>query len=217
MARLVTDDGDMNPDVPCYKGSVVAGAVTELNKRLDCGEITRDEAERFLQPEDFDMLEGVVMASQFYPLAAYARMCELLFQTIGRGSKDYLDEQGRESARSLIDGMGLYTQLNHVDHVEAAKHEDPQERFEAFGRDLELMNMVNGSIGNFGHISSRRDPDHPLRWIAEQELPVEFTDTLVWRVQGFRNEMAKRHGHDHLWTWERKSPTLIAWRMTRDL
>ena len=214
---LPATDNPSMADVPCYKGSVIASLVRELNKHFDCGEITRAEAERYLEPQDFDLLEGVVMPSQLYPLESYARMCELQLQTIGNGSIDFLKEKGRQTAIALIDGMGLYAQLNHADNAEVARKADATERYEAFGRDLELMNTIMGSIGNFGAMKTYADPDHPgRRWVSEQQTPAEYTDALVWRAAGFRNEMARRHGHDNLWSWTRQ-PGVIVWKMTRDL
>ena len=192
-----------------------ASIVAEVNKHLESGEISRADAQRVLDPSDFELLEGVVVPSHLYPLVAFARLNELAFETVGGGRVEYLQELGAGSAVRLLDTK-VYAQLNHARRTEVVEQGDPYERFEAFGRDLELITRVFSCLANFGKTTCEPDPDHGLRWMITDEMPIEFTDLLVWRMIGFRNEVARTHGHRDLWTWERISPTVFRSRMTCD-
>ena len=204
-------------DVPSIKGSVFQSVVDEVSKRLADGTILERDAKRWLEPDDFELLDAMIVSSAWYPVAAYDRMNQLLLEVVYAGDPQGLREGGRQTARRLIDSAGFYAQLEYLQHTEVARAKSPHERYEAFGRDLVLLSTLQQSILNFSRYEPRPDPKHPRRWIIEVIDALDFPEVLCWRADGLINEMAQTHGEDDLWTWERVAPDRICWSMTRDL
>ena len=204
-------------DAPSIKGSVFAGVVDEVNKHLADGTILPRDAERWLRAEDFERLDTLVVSSSWYAISSYDRLNQLLLEVVCAGDPQRLREGGRQTARRLIDTAGFYAQLEYLQHTEVARSTDPCERYEAFGRDLTLLCSLQQSILNFSHYTPLPDPEHERRWVIDVTEASEFPDTLCWRADGLINEMAREHGEDDLWTWQRLGLDHIRWSMTRDL
>src|SRR5262245_55207291 len=146
--------------VPSIKGSVFAAAIEAVKKLIAEGKVERSETTRWLQPSDLDLLDSTSLSiAGWYDIRIFDRLNYLVRDVAGCGSDDYMREQGRESARRL---RQVYSQIDYVNRTQQADHEDPRERFEAFGRDLRLMSSINGSIYNFIKTSVDTDPRHPL-------------------------------------------------------
>lgn len=203
-------------DVPSIKGSVYSAVVEDVNKVLSAGALTRDAALRWLDASDLPMLDTQISLASWYDIASYDRMNRLLRDVEGHGSNEYLREKGRGTARRLIE-MGIYGQMEYLQRTEVAQHEDPEERFAAFGRDLRRINTLSSSILSFTRWESVPDPDEPLRYRILVSEADAMPETLAWRSDGFVNEMASRHEAADLWTWRRERPDLIVYRMTREI
>jgi hypothetical protein len=143
-------------------------------------------------------------------------MNELLRDTEGGGSNEYLRERGRQTARRLLEA-GLYQQLEYLHATQLKRAKDPRARFEAFGRDLRLLNTLSASILNFSKWESKPDPERQDRYVIEVSEARDFPEVLCWRSDGFVNEMATEHGEPDLWRWERAAPALVVFRMVRSL
>lgn len=202
--------------VPSIKGSVFASVVEDVRKLLERPELSRREAERWLQPEDFDLLGREIFVSHWYDIRSYARLSELLRDVEGHGDNEFLREKGRETARRLGEA-GLYAQLQYLHRAGVAKTSDPVARFEAFGRDLRLLTTLSASILSFSRWTPMPDPQRQGRYLIEVSDAQDMPEVLCWRSDGFVNEMASQHGDRDLWTWERPKPDLVLFRMTRSL
>jgi hypothetical protein len=201
---------------PSIKGSVFTGAVEDVRKLLERGDVSREAALRWLQPDDLALLDGEIFVSHWYDVRAYARLCELLRDVEGGGDPEYLREKGRETARRLLEA-GLYAQLQYLQRTGVAKETDGAARFEAFGRDLRLLTTLSSNIYSFTRWSFLPDPAHAHRYRLEVSDAKDLPDVLVWRSDGFVNEMAQQHGDNDLWRWERARPDLVRFHMTRSL
>jgi len=201
---------------PSIKGSVFAGAVEDVRKLLERGEVSREAALRWLQPDDLSLLDCEVFVSHWYDVRIYARLCELLRDVEGDGDPEYLREKGRETARRLLEA-GLYAQLQYLQRAGVAKETDAAARFEAFGRDLRLLTTLSSSIYSFTRWGFLPDPAHAHRYLLEVSDAKDLPDVLVWRSDGFVNEMAHQHGDKDLWRWQRARPDLVRFHMTRSL
>lgn len=202
--------------VPSVKGSVFVNTIEDVAKLLASGELSRAEAERWLEPTDLDLLDEQIFVSHWYDVRVYGRMNELLRDVVGRGSNEFLRERGRETARRLLEA-GLYAQLQVLNRAAVAQHKDAAARFEAFGRDLRLLSTLSGSIFNFTRWTPLPDAEHPGRHRIEVSDAREFPDVVCWRSDGFVNQMASVHGDADLWRWERPTPDLVVFRMTRPI
>jgi len=200
--------------VPSIKGSVFAGLVEHVRKLVTGGKLSADELSRWLEPPDVDLLEQEIGLSEWYDIAIYVRMSELLRDVEGRGSNEYLREMGRLTARRLLEA-GLYQQLEYLQRTALAKATEARARFEAFGRDLRLLTTLSGSILNFSRWASKPDPKEARRYVIEVSEAREFPEVLCWRSDGLINEMARQHGEPDLWRWERPRADLILFRMVR--
>ena len=202
--------------IPSVKGSVFASVVEDVRKLIERGGITRDEAARRLTADDLRLLHAEIYVSHWYDIRSYARLSELLRDTEGEGSNEFLRQKGRETARRLL-GAGLYAQLEYLQRAGVAKAKDPAARFEAFGRDLRLLTTLSGSILNFSRWIPMPDPAQAGRYVIQVSDAKDMPEALCWRSDGFVNEMATQHGDEDLWTWERQGADLVVFRMTRSL
>jgi hypothetical protein len=201
--------------VPSIKGSVMAGVVENVAKLVSHGDLSREELLRRLPASDVALLDQEIPASQWYDIRTYDRMNTLLLDLVGHGNVDYYREQGRKTALRLIDG-GLYAQLEYLDRTQVATREDPQARFEAFGRDLRLLNTLSASILSFSRWTHSVDPDHERRYRIDVLDADDMPESLRWRSEGFMNGMAAAHGHaDDLWFWDRSVRDHVVYRMLR--
>ena len=202
--------------VPSIKGSVFSGVVEDVNKLLQSGLASRREAKRWLQPEDFALLDVPVVITRWYDIRSYARMNELLRDVEGGGSNQYLRTLGRQTANRLLEA-GLYSQLEYLNRTEVSKVGDGPMRFAAFGRDLRLLTTISASILNFSRWTSQPDPDCAARYLIEVTEARDFPEVLAWRSDGFVNQMATVHGDPDLWSWARVGADRIVFRMIRDV
>lgn len=199
---------------PCIKGSVFAGVVENAVKLVARGEITREELERRLEPDDVALLDQEIAVSGWYDIRSYDRLNALLLELEGGGEVKYYREQGRATARRLLEA-GLYGQLEYLQRAAVARETSPQARYEAFGRDLRLLTSLSGSILNFSHWKARPDPEREFHYLIEVTDAADMPDSLCWRSDGFVNEMATMHGQPDLWAWERPHRDLVVFHMLR--
>jgi hypothetical protein len=199
---------------PSIKGSVFGGLVEDVNKLLARSELSRDDLSRWLEPGDIALLEQDVHVAGWYDIRSYDRINALLLEVMGGGDTEFFREQGRRTARRLMDS-GLYAQMEYLNRIESVGKSDPYERFETFGRDLRLLSSLSGSILNFTRWRSRPDPDVEYRYLIEVSEAHEMPESLCWRSDGFMNGMSAIRGNGDLWSWERPRRDLVVFRMLR--
>lgn len=200
--------------IPSIKGSVFASVVEDVAKaRAEAGPGL--DLARWLLPEDLALLDEEIVISRWYDIRCYTRMNELLRDIVGEGGNEYLRERGRHTARRLLEA-GLYAQLEYTTRAAVATAK-PEERFEAFGRDLRLLTTISASILNFSRWEPSVDADHGDRYRIDVVDAEDFPEVLCWRSDGFVNEMAALHGDADIWRWERPERERIVFRMVRAL
>jgi hypothetical protein len=201
---------------PSIKGRIFATAIEDLTKLLAAGELRREELGRWLKPGDLPVLDQPIVATEWYCIQTYARVCTLLRDVAGGGNDDYLRKRGERSALKLLEA-GLYAQLEYLKRAQVGKETDPNARHQAFGRDLKLLTTMSASILNFSHWESKPDPDVARRYVIEVTEARDFPDALGFTSEGFVNGMAKQHGDADLWRWERARADLVVLRMIREI
>lgn len=202
---------------PSIKGTVFEKAAEDIGKLLGGGELSRAQAERWLEPDDFALMERKIVVSGWYDIRAYGRMCRLLLEVVGHGDVEYLRERGRETFRRM-QAAGLYSQVEYVQRTEVARVQSPSERFAAFGRDLRILITMGAQIVNFSKWTGHPDPDHPQRYLVEMTEARDYPDECCWTTEGFMNEMTNQYeGAGDVWRWQRTAPDRVVYRMGRDL
>jgi hypothetical protein len=204
------------PQAPSIKGGVFGLAVDDVRKLLKDGAISPHQAERWLDPLDFEVLDRPVSHVDWYDVQIYGRLLALLRDVEGKGSNDYLCQRGARSAERLLEA-GLYQQLEYLNRTQLGRATDAKSRYEAFGRDLRLLTTVSASILSFSRWASQPDPEYADRYRIEVSQAEAFPEGLVWTSQGFMNRMATQHGEPDLWRGERVRTDLIVYRMIRAL
>jgi hypothetical protein len=202
------------PSGPSIKGVLFARAVEEVRALRDAGTIAPGDLRRWLRPEDLPLLEEPPLSTGWYDVGAYGRLCLLLRDVAGGGEDAFLRELGAWSAGKLIES-GRYPQLQYVERTEVASA-GPAERFDAFGRDLRIF----ASFGTMMLSGSRcvvRPVPGQRRYVLELETASDLPEPFLWRLDGFVNEIARRHGTPDLWTWSRRGPGVVELRMVREL
>lgn len=201
---------------PSIKGSVFSAAVEDVNKLIAGGTLDRDAARRWLTDDDLERLDETINVAAWYDVRSYDRFNLLLRDLEGDGKSEYLREKGRGTARRLIE-MGVYSQMEYLQRTQVARTEGREERFAAFGRDLKRLNTLSASILNFTRWEVLPDPDCAMRYVMQVSEAEQMPESLVWRTDGFVNEMASRHLAADLWSWRRPRPDLIVFRMVREI
>jgi hypothetical protein len=205
------------PSKPSIKGSAIVKVVEDATKLINGGDLSRAEAERWLQPEDLALLGKEVVISRWYDIGSYARMTQLLLEVVGHGDPEYLRERGRLTARRLLEA-GLYAQFEYLQHTEVAQAQSSSERYAAFGRDLRILNTMSANILSFSKWTAQPDPLYKRRYVIEVTEAQDYPEVLCWTSDGLVNEMAAQHGNtDDLWHWKREAPDRIVFRMNTDI
>jgi hypothetical protein len=202
--------------VPSIKGTAFTKVVEDVAKLMATQALSRSEAERWLQPDDFAVLEREVQAARWYDIRVYERMSRLLLDVEGHGDTSYLRERGRQTAKRLL-GAGVYAQLEYLQRTEASRERDPLQRFEALGRDLRLLNTLSASILNFSKWNHVKEERHARRYRIEVSEAAAFPEVLCWTTDGFVNGMAEHGTGSLLWRWDRPKRDLVVFRMTTDI
>lgn len=96
---------------PCAKGTLLKGVVAEAKARLESGDLSEADLDRVLKPEDRQFFTDDVLISNWYPIEAYARVCELLVVGDRLPRRQALVELGRKSAQRIVQ-LGLYSQVD---------------------------------------------------------------------------------------------------------
>lgn len=201
---------------PSIKGSVFETAVTSLAKVLEQGRVEREDALRWLEESDLEVLDVEINVAKWYDIRVYHRINCLLREVVGHGSNEYLRDQGRETARRLIE-IGIYSQMEYLERTQVADTEGAEQRSAAFGRDLKRLTTLSASILNFTRWEPASDPEHANRFRIEVHDAADMPETLIWRSDGFINEMASVHAGTDLWSWKRENDDLVLFRMNREL
>ena len=201
---------------PSIKGSVFAGVVEQVAKLVSAGEVSRADLPKWLESGDIGLLDASVAISAWYDVRSYDRMNRLLLEVVGHGNPEFLREQGRQTARRLLEA-GLYAQLEYLNRTRVAVEKEPRARFEAFGRDLRLLTSLSAGILNFTRWKARPDPRHEDRYRIDVTDAADMPESLCWRSDGFINGMAAVHGGRDLWAWTRPARDRVEFQMVRSV
>jgi hypothetical protein len=178
------------------KGTAIESVVTDVNRLVEEGRISREVLEARLPGADLQLLETKIVPALWYSYGSYGRLMELLFEVEGRRSTEYLVERGRRAA-DRVRATGLYAQLkgnwsNWGDRVGTilatlgpAMYKDTQWRIAMTG------------------VAERT-----VAFRIEVDCPAEFPDVCRWPTQGFIGYIATMYAGDHKvrMTSERVSP-----------
>jgi hypothetical protein len=202
--------------IPSVKGTVFVGVVEAVKKLLADGKASQKDAERFLEPSDRALMDEKLSISSWYDIRVLDRFNRMLRDVAGNGEDEFMRELGRESARRL-GKAGVYSQLEYVKRTQMAALEDPKERFEAFARDLRLMQSITGSIYNFIEWSLEPEPGYQYRYRIVWKKAAALSDLNCLRAEGFMNEMGAVNGHPNLWKFQRLGKDTVVFKMSHDL
>jgi len=201
---------------PSIKGSAITGTVEDVQKLVQTGLISETDLERRLTPDALALVRKPIAASQWYDMRAVASLVELLWDVEGHGDPAYMRRRGEAIAERLLQA-GLYAQLEFVKRSKLDQQTDPRGRFEAFGRDLRLVNTLSGSMLNFGRWTSRPDPEYEGRYLVEIHEATELPVPTSLATEGFINRLMKEMREAARWRLERPRPDLVVYRMDRPL
>ena len=110
---------------------------------------------------------------------------------------------------------GLYQQMEYAGRAQIVSATSPEERSVAFRRDLKLLVTLSGSILNFTKWTVVDDPDHQDRAMIEVSDAGAFPEALVQSTTGLMDCLNDAMGTSGLWKWDRPTPDLLRFRMTR--
>ena len=95
----------MSELVPSVKGSIFTSVSDDLKTAVAEGRLSPDDLDSFLDSKDRALLDSVVTAVSWMPIAAYGCMLELLARAEGAGRREaYLRDRGARAAERLLSG-----------------------------------------------------------------------------------------------------------------
>lgn len=204
-------------DSPAVKGSIVSGAIEELNRLQQQDRLSADLIETRLETGDLVLLEEKPNPAKWYPMAFYARLLDLLGDVHAGDREEYFRERGRANAQRLMDA-GLYQQLGFVDRWSEEIRAGSFRSDEAVPRyvsKLKLVVTLAGSIYSVGEWIAQQDPDSSLRALVVVNDASDYSDPMRFAAEGFLNQSSGRS--IDLFKSERPHLSRILFRMTIDI
>ena len=172
-------------DRPSIKGSALSSVVDDVRTLRDAGQLSAEQLETALEPEDLALLDAKIQAALWYPIECYRRLTELLFEVQGRGDPRYLADRGACAAERLWEA-GLYVQLQHGEEKAEAARRSGGALSE---RDARLMTTLAGAIFNFTKWRYLTEGDRALIEVTEAAA---LPDVSVHAAAGFLEYVVSR-------------------------
>jgi len=92
------------------KGLALQSVVQDLERLRREGRLDRATLERISKPEDRELLDELPMPTLWYPIDAYARLLELLWEIEGGRAEAYLIDRGARAAERIL-AAGIYASM----------------------------------------------------------------------------------------------------------
>ncbi len=208
---------------PAVKGSVLAGIAEEVRALRDAGRLGPADLERRLGAEGVACLDSEIQLAQWYPIAVYGAMRELLRDLEGGGRDEYTMEAAAETARRLI-SSNIYAQLDYLKRwKEYVPLQDPkadaEARHELFRQQLTRVSTLYNSMFSFSTTRITADPDFANRFQLEYRDGGVMPRDGRLAVVGFWNELSRHWSperRDGLWYKVDRLDHYVL-RMTRDI
>jgi len=95
----------MTSNVPSVKGSIFNSVAEDIHRAIKEGRLEREDLEAALGDKDVALLDDVVTAVSWMPIATYGAMLDLLASLeAGSGREAYLRDRGARAAERLLAG-----------------------------------------------------------------------------------------------------------------
>ena len=189
----------MRDATPSVKGSIFASVVADLKAAVADGRLSADELEGELGGKDRALMDSVVTAVSWMPIASYGRMLDLLARVDGAGRREaYLRERGARAAERLLSGT--------YGSFDAGKS--------SWGRRAgEMMVGIAGVLYNFTKWSFAEKS--PETWEIVANEAKEFPDAAAHTAHGFLQWYLDRTSDGKVRAvLTRPSPDSIVFRLT---
>jgi hypothetical protein len=161
---------------PCIKGTALASAVGDLLEFVERGRLTREQMEVRLRPEDLEIVDAKILPGDWYPIASYGRILDLLGSVSGGGAAYHL-QRGRRTAERLF-ASGIYKQLDRA--VEQKQKAEADE-----SALIAIMLTVGRTLYNFGAWEMVRDTGSRRRLRFELRQMEALPENARITIQGF--------------------------------
>jgi hypothetical protein len=146
------------PDSPSIKGAAIAKLIADVHECLGRDEATRARLEAGLSAETLEMLERKIELGNWYPIAQYDELTELIWRELGDRRPDYLRQRGVDLMVRLMEG-GMYQQLEFVKRMEGESSRRASR--ESILGSCRMIGSVTGAIRNFGQDTWEWSADDP--------------------------------------------------------
>ena len=189
----------MKETVPSVKGSIFSSVVDDLKAALEEGRLEPEDLEAHLDAKDRGLMQSVVTAVSWVPIATYGRMLDLLAHVEGPKQREaYLHERGARAAERLL--SGTYGSFD----VGPGKW-GPQAG--------ELMVGIAGVLYNFTHWSfSEVAPD---AWEIVAEEAEDLPDAAGHTAHGFLDWYLERTSNGRIQSsLSRPTPDRLVFRLS---
>jgi hypothetical protein len=188
------------------KGSIVVGVVASLKKLCRGGRLDRDRIAARLSPAAIGLLEKKIEIGVWYPMTAFAELCDLEWDSASGRDPEYARRSGLESAKRQFESK-RYQQLDFAQRTGKAGSRD------ALLRQTKLITTITSTFYNFLAVSVGIDKDRPNELSITYANAAMFNEPLRYSTEGFMNGINAMQGSARQWTSERAAPDRIVFRL----
>ncbi len=188
---------------PAIKGLAIESLVADTARYLEDKEAIPEEIEARLDCDDIVLLREKVIASRWYPMEQYERLCRALYDLAGGGAsvEEFQYERGVAAAERLIQS-GVYVQLDHGN--------DQTTTSQARLHDVKIRASLIGAMMNCGTAQVEFDPDGQGLIRIEVREASGIPDLLAHTMAGFIGRCGEHiRGAGLEWHVERVEPDVL--------
>jgi hypothetical protein len=202
---LQSDEVALNGQEPCIKGNALALLVGEAQQARAGGTLLARRLQT-LPPALQRLVEDGVLNNEWYPIAYYSMLGELLCTTVQLGRKEYLRELGvKDFAR--LRGARKYRQLDYLEQLESER--DLGTKLQ----DSRLITTFMASIFNFSRWQPAPDPQSPKHIVIQVTEAEHVPEIFRFLTEGFQTAMNRSiRATARAVRSERPQPDLIIFR-----
>lgn len=155
---------------------MVKGTLLEDFVRMIRGNRDRDW-DKFLKPEDWEIVDSKILSSVWYPLETYQRCGWASFQLLGGGNLELARQQGKVRSKELFEG---------VYKILLVKKEP--------GAALERFVQMYGQFFNFSTIRYERVDEKSVRIYLDYDPSDESYEAYSYQLMGYLEQLVEMTG-----------------------
>lgn len=188
------------PSAPSVRGTLLKGAVDDLHYLIDAGRVDRSALAKALPAADLELLDEEIATATWYPMGAFARLVQFLWEHEGDRRPEFMVDSGRRSAQKLI---------------QSRAHAALLAKRDKWGKSLvHVMTTASAALYNFMRWTPILSSDARV-FSIEVTGAEAWPDSLRYGTEGFIQVLTEHSGEGGraLVSSERRSPDRVLFQV----